>query len=56
MRAEPYVATAAAMGVGFLLGGGLTAKTRMLLIGAGSRFLASWLGEEFVGSSDTDPR
>jgi len=51
VRAEPWLATTAALGVGFLLGGGLTPKVRMLLVGAGSRYLGAWLSEEVMARS-----
>ena len=44
--AEPFVATAAAAGLGFVLGGGLPRGTIALLFGTGARVAAAWLGEE----------
>ena len=44
--AEPFVATAAAAGLGFVLGGGLPRGTIALLFETGTRVAAAWLGEE----------
>ena len=46
VAAEPFVATAAAAGLGFVLGGGLPRGTIALLFGTGARVAAAWLGEE----------
>jgi len=46
VEAEPIVATAAAAGLGFVLGGGLPRGTIALLFGTGARAAAAWLGEE----------
>jgi hypothetical protein len=46
VAAEPFVATAAAAGLGFVLGGGLPRGKIALLIGTGTRAAAAWLGEE----------
>ena len=46
VAAQPFTATAAAAGVGFVLGGGLTRATIALLLGTGTRAAATWLGEE----------
>ena len=48
---RPYLATAAAAGVGFLLGGGLTGRVLVLLLGAGGRVAGSWLSDEILGRS-----
>jgi ElaB/YqjD/DUF883 family membrane-anchored ribosome-binding protein len=45
VAAEPFVATAAAAGLGFVLGGGLPRGTIALLVGTGTRAAAAWLGE-----------
>jgi hypothetical protein len=44
--AEPVVATVAAAGLGFVLGGGLSRRTSALLFGTATRAAAAWLGEE----------
>ena len=46
VAAEPFTATAAAAGIGFVLGGGLTRSTIALLAGTAARIAATWLGEE----------
>jgi ElaB/YqjD/DUF883 family membrane-anchored ribosome-binding protein len=46
VAAEPFVATAAAAGLGFLLGGGLPRGSIALLFETGTRVAAAWLGEE----------
>ena len=46
VAAEPLVATAAAAGLGIVLGGGLPRGTIALLLGTGARVAAAWLGEE----------
>jgi hypothetical protein len=46
VAAEPFVATAAAVGLGFVLSGGLPRGTIGLLFGTGIRVAAAWLGEE----------
>ena len=56
MKDDPYLATAAALGAGFLLGGGLTRSMMALLLGAGSRFVAAWLGEQILEASAPDER
>ena len=57
VAAEPFVATAAAAGLGFVLGGGLPRRTIALLFGTGTRAAAAWLGEEIrlrsAGSDDS---
>jgi dienelactone hydrolase len=45
VAARPWEATAAAAGVGFVLGGGLTLRMLALLIETGTRMAASWLAE-----------
>jgi hypothetical protein len=45
IEARPLTAAAAAAGIGFLLGGGLTRPTIGLLIQTGSRVAANRLGE-----------
>jgi hypothetical protein len=46
VAAEPFVATAAAAGAGFVLGGGLPRGTIALLVETGARVAVAWLGEE----------
>jgi len=46
VAAEPFAATVAAAGLGFVLGGGLPRGTIALLFGTGTRAAAVWLGEE----------
>jgi hypothetical protein len=46
VAAEPLFATAVAVGLGFVLGGGLPRGTIALLFGSGTRAAAVWLGEE----------
>lgn len=45
VAAEPYVAAAAALGVGFLAGGGLNRRTRAFLLGTGARVVGAWLAQ-----------
>jgi len=44
IQARPLAVVAAAAGIGFVLGGGLTRPTIGLLIQTGSRVAANWLG------------
>ena len=46
VAAEPFVATVAAAGLGFVLGGGLPRGTIALLFETATRVAATWLGEE----------
>ena len=46
VRAQPFAATAAAAGVGFLLGGGLPRGAMVLLVETAGRIAATWLSEE----------
>ena len=48
VQGEPYLAIAAALGVGFLLGGGIKRSTATLLLGAGARMLAFRLGDDLL--------
>jgi surfactin synthase thioesterase subunit len=52
IEARPLTAAATAVGIGFVLGGGLTRPTIGLLIQTGSRVAANFLGE--VMRSHTD--
>jgi len=52
---EPYAAGALAIGVGFVLGGGLDRRMRALLLGAGSRFVGSWLAEQMIRTAGDPP-
>ncbi len=52
VRFDPYLAVAVALGVGFVLGGGLTRSVATLALGVGSRWAASWIGEELLARSD----
>jgi len=45
IEARPLAVVATAVGIGFLLGGGLTRPTIGVLIQTGSRVAANWLGE-----------
>ena|SRR2546422_10244344 len=45
VAAQPIAATGAAAGIGFLVGGGMTRRTIILLFETGTRFAASWLRE-----------
>lgn len=51
VSAEPYVAAAAALGVGFLAGGGLNRHTRAFLLGTGARMVGAWLVQEVAPGS-----
>jgi hypothetical protein len=52
---EPFVATAAAAGLGFVLGAGLPRGTIALLFGSGTRAAAAWIGAEIrLRSSASD--
>ena len=58
VRAQPFAATAAAAGVGFLLGGGIPRGAMVLLVGTVTRVAAAWLSEEILtqrgaGSADS---
>jgi hypothetical protein len=54
VEAQPFAAVAAAAGIGFVLGGGLTRPTIGLLIETGSRVAANRLGE-VMRSHDAEP-
>ncbi len=57
IEARPLAAAAAAAGIGFVLGGGLTRPTIGVLIETGSRVAANWLGEALhhpPGPEDVD--
>ena len=43
---QPFTATAIAAGAGFVIGGALTRNTLSVLMGAGARLAATWLGDE----------
>jgi len=56
VAAEPFVATAAAAGLGFVLGGGLPRGAIALLFRTGTRAAAAWLGEGILlrGAANDD--
>ena len=52
-RERPYVAVGTALGIGFVLGGGLTLRVGSLLLGAGGRLVANALLREVLQPSDS---
>jgi ElaB/YqjD/DUF883 family membrane-anchored ribosome-binding protein len=48
VRAQPFTATAAAAGIGFLLGGGLPRGAMVLLVGTATRIAGAWLSNEIL--------
>jgi hypothetical protein len=48
VRQEPFLAVGAALGLGFLLGGGVQRSTWTVLLGVGSRMLAAKVGSDVL--------
>jgi hypothetical protein len=48
VRDNPWVATAAAVGFGFLLGGGVPRRTLAILAKTSAGLVATWLSEELL--------
>lgn len=57
VEAQPFVAVAAALGIGFALGGGLRGRVGTLLLGTFARAAATWVADELQrrGGADFDP-
>jgi hypothetical protein len=52
VEAQPVLTAGAALGIGFLVGGGLPRGAVTLLLGVGGRLAASWLSEELLARPD----
>ncbi len=49
---QPVLALGAAVGIGFLLGGGLSRRALTVLLGVGTRMAGAWLEQEFLERAD----
>jgi hypothetical protein len=49
---QPALALGAAVGIGFLLGGGLSRGALTVLLGVGTRMAGAWLQQEFLERAD----